>query len=116
MIVALATRRRVAVDPERARAVSIYATNQFGKECGMAESGENLVLEQLRALRTDIASVKDDTREIKTRLAVLESGVASLRRDSGDFATSIAAQHLNYDRLSERIERIERRLDLADAS
>ncbi len=62
----------------------------------MTESIENLVLEQLRALRTDIASVKDDTRELKTRLAVVESGIAGLRRDSGDFATSIAAQHLSY--------------------
>jgi septal ring factor EnvC (AmiA/AmiB activator) len=93
-----------------------YAERHVYRGSHMTESIENLVLEQLRALRTDIASVKDDTREIKTRLAVLESGVASLRRDSGDFATSIAAQHLSYDRLSERIERIERRLDLADAS
>jgi hypothetical protein len=46
----------------------------------------------------------------------LASGVARLRRDSGDFATSIAAPHLRYDRLNERVERIERRLDLADAS
>lgn len=76
---------------------------------------DNLVFEQLRALRADVASVKEDTREIKTRLAVVESGIASLRRDNGDFASSIAAQHLSYDRLAERVERIERRLDLADA-
>lgn len=82
----------------------------------MTENIENLVLEQLRALRADVASVKEDTREIKTRLAVVESGIASLRRDSGDFATSIAAQHLSYDRLAERVERIERRLDLSDAN
>ena len=82
----------------------------------MTESVENLVLEQLRIIRADLASVKDDTREIKTRLAVVESGIASLRRDNGDFATTQAAQHLAYDRLAERVERIERRLDLADAS
>lgn len=81
----------------------------------MAEPVDNLVLEQLRAIRAEIASVKDDTREIRARLTVPESGVASLRRDGGDFATSIVAQHLSYDRLAERVERIERRLDLADA-
>jgi hypothetical protein len=50
--------------------------------------------------------VKDDTREIKTRLAVVGAGIASLRRDSGDLTTSIAAQHLSCDRLSDRVERI----------
>jgi septal ring factor EnvC (AmiA/AmiB activator) len=82
----------------------------------MTENIENLVLEQLRALRGDIAAVKEDTREIKTRLAVVESGIASLRRDNGDFATSIAAQHLSFDRLSDRVQRIEQRLNLTDVS
>lgn len=82
----------------------------------MSDNIENLVLEQLRGIRAEVASVKDDTREIKTRLALVEAGVASLRRDNGDFATSIAAQHLSFDRLSDRVERLERRLDLADAS
>jgi hypothetical protein len=82
----------------------------------MGENIENLLLEQLRAIRTAIASVKEDTREIKSRLTVFESGIASLRRDNGDFATSIPAQHLSYDRLTDRVECIERRLDLADAT
>ena len=47
----------------------------------MADNIENLLLEQLRALRTDIASVKEDTREIKSRLIIVESGIASLRRN-----------------------------------
>ncbi len=82
----------------------------------MTDNIEHLMLEQFRALRAELASVKDDTREIKTRLAVVEAGIASLRRDNGDFATSIAAQHLSYDRLSDRVERIEQRLLLVDAS
>jgi septal ring factor EnvC (AmiA/AmiB activator) len=82
----------------------------------MTENIENLVLEQLRLIRSEISSVKEDTREIKTRLVLVESGVASLRRDNGDFATTLAAQHLAYDRLSDRIERIEKRLDLVNGS
>ena len=82
----------------------------------MPENIDNLVLENLRAIRADIAAVKEDTREIKARLAVVESGVAGLRRDNGDFASSIAAQHLSYDRLTDRVERIEQRLNLADAT
>ena len=72
----------------------------------MADNMENLALEQLRAIRSDIASVKEDTREIKSRLVIVESGIASLRRDGGDFAASIADQHLRYDRLNDRIDRI----------
>jgi hypothetical protein len=48
----------------------------------MTENIENLVDERLRALRGDIASVKEDAREIKTRLTGDESGIASLRRDA----------------------------------
>jgi hypothetical protein len=70
----------------------------------MTDNTERLMLEQFGALRAEVASVKYDTREIKTRLAVVEAGIASLRRDNGDFATSIAAQHLSYERLSDRVE------------
>ena len=79
----------------------------------MADNMENLALEQLRAIRADITSVKEDTREIKSRLVIVESGIASLRRDGGDFAASIADQHLRYDRLNDRIDRIEKRLELS---
>ena len=79
----------------------------------MADNMENHALEQLRAIGADIASVKEDTREIKSRLVIVESGIASLRRDGGDFAASIADQHLRYDRLNDRIDRIEKRLELS---
>jgi septal ring factor EnvC (AmiA/AmiB activator) len=70
-----------------------------------------LIEEQLRAVRADIASVKEDTREIKSRLIIVESGIASLRRDGGDFAASIADQRLRHDRMNDRINRIEKRLE-----
>ena len=53
----------------------------------MTDNIENLVLEQLRAIRADIASVKEDTREIKSRLVIVESGIAGLL-EIGDFAAS----------------------------
>ena len=59
----------------------------------MTDNIENLVLEQLRAIRADIASVKEDTREIKSRLVIVESGIAGLL-EMGDYAASIADQHL----------------------
>ena len=56
----------------------------------MTDNMENLVLEQLWAIRADIASVKEDTREIKSRLVIVESGIAGLLTDGVDFAISIA--------------------------
>ncbi|MEI2771451.1 MAG: hypothetical protein V9G98_12160 [Candidatus Competibacter sp.] len=46
----------------------------------MADNIENLILEHLRAIRSDIGGIKDDVREIKQRLTSLEAAVAGLRR------------------------------------
>jgi len=53
-------------------------------------------------------------REVKQRLASVETGIGGLKRDAGDLYTENAAQHSRYDRLAERIERLERRLEIAD--
>ena len=82
----------------------------------MAENVENLVLEHLRAIRADIGMMKDDIREVKQRLTSLESGVAALRRDNAHLYGDMADQQSRYDRLSERVERIERRLDILPAN
>jgi len=79
----------------------------------MTENVENLILEHLRAIRTDISGIKDDAREIKQRLTSLEA-VAGLRRDNANLYGDMADQHARYDRLAERVDRIERRLDLRD--
>ena len=76
------------------------------------ENVENIILEHLRAMRTDIAGIREDMQEVKQRLNSLEAGVGGLKRDSGDLYTENAAQHVRYDRLAARIEKIERRLEL----
>jgi len=80
----------------------------------MADHVENIILEHLRAIRTDIGSIKDDVRDIKQRLTSLEVAVAGLRRDNSNLYSDVVDQHARYDRLVERVERIERRLDLAE--
>ncbi len=79
----------------------------------MTDNLDSLVLEHLRAIRADISSIKEDVREVKTRLAVLESGVAGLRRDFADLGIAIAGQDIRSDRVADRLEQIEKRLDLA---
>ena len=76
------------------------------------ENVENLILEHLRALRADSAGIREDIQEIKQRLTGLEVAVGSIKRDLGDLYTENASQHIRYDRLAARIEKIERRLEL----
>lgn len=78
------------------------------------ENVENLILEHLRAIRTDVASIRDDVRELKSRVAHLEVGQATMMQHLGHNASMAAQQQLSYDRIVERIEKIEKRLELAN--
>lgn len=57
---------------------------------------------------------REDLREIKGRLTALELGQAAIKRDIAASAESDARIQGQLDRLSDRVERIERRLDLVD--
>ncbi|WP_422001302.1 hypothetical protein [Reyranella sp.] len=81
----------------------------------MADSPENLALTQLRAIRGDISDVQSTLGDIRRRLANLESGQASIIQHLGNLAAADAQQQLATDGLTERLVRIERRLDLRDA-
>ena len=79
----------------------------------MTDTIENLVLEQLRLIRADQASMKTELREVKHLLATLEAGQGSLLQHLGHQSSAIAQLQLS-DRIGERVERIERCLELAD--
>jgi predicted nuclease with TOPRIM domain len=66
----------------------------------MADS-DNIVLEHLRHIRSAVDDLREDMREVKGRLGILESQYANLSN--------------RLDRVDGRIERIEQRLSLADA-
>lgn len=78
----------------------------------MTDNMESLVLEQIKAIRADLAAVRDDLRELTHRTGRLELAIAGLRRDQAHFDESHAETSVRMDRLNERIERIERRLEL----
>jgi len=82
----------------------------------MTEKVENLILEHLRVMRSDMASMRDDMREVKTRLPTIEGGQGTILQHMGHLASSMAQQQVSFDRFAERVERIERRLNLADAN
>jgi len=74
----------------------------------------NLVLEHLRAIRSDLREMRGAMQEQGPRLTRMEIGLAGLRRDQGADAGGVAEMGLRIDRLVEQVQRIEARLDLAD--
>jgi hypothetical protein len=72
----------------------------------------NLVLEHLRAIRGDMAEMKLDIRDAKHRMTALEIAMAALVATEGSHYASLATR---VERTGDRLDRIERRLELAPA-
>ena len=69
----------------------------------MAENIDHVILEHLRAIRSDIA-------DLKLRVGSWEEHVAGMRRDMGLLHSDIAVTHKRLNHHDERLGRIERRL------
>ena len=67
----------------------------------MSDERVDLILEHLRAIRSEIGDLKTSIIEIKEWLGFLEAQYASISR--------------RVDRIDGRLERIERRFDLVEA-
>ena len=84
----------------------------------MTENVDNLVLEHLRALRNELREFRtrhdQDMSDIKQRLTTLERGIGGMKRDTAELYDDHARQQASIDRLAERIDRIERRLELRE--
>ena len=74
---------------------------------------ESPVLVQLRAIRGDIGDLR---REFRTELGDLRQRVSSIERHLVNLQSDVALVHQRLDHLGERCERIERRLELTDAT
>ena len=79
------------------------------------ENADGTILEHLRHMREKIDLMAGDMREVKHRLATVEATQGTILQHTGHLASSIAQQQVGFDRMSERIERIEKRLQLANA-
>jgi septal ring factor EnvC (AmiA/AmiB activator) len=74
---------------------------------------ENLMLEHLKEIQAELAEIRQDSTEIKSRLGGIESGIARITRDeAGNYGEIIENRHM-YDKLSERVGKIEKRLEIA---
>ena len=74
----------------------------------------NLVLERLRAIRSEFGEFREDMQYVKGRLTSLEVSVASLRGEVANLHGDFAGQSGRIDQVENRLERIERRLALRD--
>ena len=68
----------------------------------------DLILEHLRAIRSDIGSVKPNLQDIKARMASIESYQVAGHGDA-------VRQSSRLDEIEARIEQVERRLELRDS-
>lgn len=79
----------------------------------MSDNIENLVLEHLKRFQSSNERIERELREIKSRLAGLEAGQASVIQHIGHLSASIATQQVALDGMNQRIDRIEHRLEIA---
>jgi hypothetical protein len=75
---------------------------------------DDLVLEHLRAIRSDLARQRDVLGEHTVRLNEIAVAVAGPRRDQALDAEAGAHLAARIDRLRDGVERIKRGLDLTD--
>jgi hypothetical protein len=84
----------------------------------MNDNVENLILEQLKGFRNEFRDFRSkydqDISDVKQRLTTLERGFASLKHESADQYDQYIRQQLSIDQIKERIEKIERRLDIVN--
>jgi hypothetical protein len=72
----------------------------------------DLVLEHLKAIRGDIAEIRAEQREQRGRIGAIERTLAHLERDGAETRAETGGR---FDRILDRLERIERRLDIVSA-
>jgi hypothetical protein len=74
---------------------------------------ESLVLEHLRHIRGRVDQIADDVIDVKHRISSLENAMVLVKREVNFGDETDARQQVSLDRLVERVQRIERRLDLS---
>ncbi len=79
----------------------------------MNSNVENLMLEHLKRIQDELAALRDRVADNSIRLGRMASGIARLARaESANYSEIVADRHA-VDKLAERVERIERRLELS---
>ena len=78
----------------------------------MTDNVENLILEHLKKIQAEQSAARERDTEILSRLSHMESGIARISRDESMTYGELIQDRHTVDKLKERIERIERRLEI----
>lgn len=65
-----------------------------------------------RAIRTELAQLKDDTSEIKMRLTSIDERLTLAEKGIANVTGDLAIVQIRLDKQGDRLERIEKRLEL----
>ena len=83
----------------------------------MDECTDSLVIEHLRGLRSEVQTLRvemhSEFRDVKQRLASVETTIVASKHEVADIRGDYVRQQVSIDSLVERIQRIERRLELS---
>ncbi len=79
----------------------------------MVNDVENLILDHLKRFQSGQDRIERELKEIKNRLSQVEISLAGVRGDIDHLAGDQARQQVSFDNLSDRVERIEKRLELS---
>jgi outer membrane murein-binding lipoprotein Lpp len=80
----------------------------------MSYNVENIVLEHLRHIRSRVDQIADDMSDLKHRMSSLESAMVTVKHEVAHGDETDARQQVTLDKIIDRIQRIERRLELND--
>lgn len=80
----------------------------------MSDNVDNIVLEHLRHIRSRVDQIADDMSDLKHRMSSLESAMVSVKHEVAHGDETDARQQVTLDKIIDRIQRIERRLELND--
>jgi len=80
----------------------------------MAENIDNLMLEHMKKFQASQDRIERKIEEVNRRLSNIEAGQATVIQHLGHLAAADASQQLTADGFNERLERIERRLEIAN--
>lgn len=75
---------------------------------------ENLILEHLKKIQAEQTAARDRDTEVLLRLSNIKSGLARITRDEAMTYSELIQDRHSIDKLKERIERIEKRLEITD--
>jgi hypothetical protein len=81
----------------------------------MKDNVENIVLEHFKKIQAEQSASRERDTEILNRLSHIESALARITRDEAINYGEIVQDGHVVDKLKERIERIERQLELVSA-